>query len=131
MQVPNFEKLRRERADCEKTGRRAKCSSYAAGVHPNPRLFKYHWWVFWNESPVDGHEFISDRYHFCTAAAMELVASLKERNEPCWLYNSRLPRLGSTIPFDPKSKRWQGVTWAPAYDDDPDPMAGGELSGHK
>lgn len=54
-----------------------------------------------------------------------------EQEEPYWLYNTKVPRRGSTIPFDPQSPQWQSIKWAPAYDDDPDPAAEGELSGHK
>jgi hypothetical protein len=37
----------------------------------------------------------------------------------------------STIPFDPQSRHWQEGDWAPAYDDDPDPIADGKWLGHK
>ena len=46
------------------------------------RFYKYYWWVFWNESPVDGKEFLSSQYRLSTAAAFELLDNLKERNEP-------------------------------------------------
>ncbi len=131
MRIPSFDELRRERTDCQLAGERSCCSSYASGIHPNPRFYKYYWWVFWNESPVDGKEFLSSQYRLSTAAAFELLDNLKERNEPCWLYNTSSPRLGSTIPFDPQSKHWQGLRWAPAYDDDPDPVVEIEGIGHK
>ncbi len=131
MQAPNFDRLRRERADCHKTGERCCRSSYASGVHPNPRFYKYYWWIFWNESPVDGKEFLTDKYRLSTAAAIQLLNSLSEQNEPCWLYNKRLPRHGSAIPFDAHSTRWKKVEWAPAYDEDADPIADGKWLGHK
>lgn len=131
MRDPDFEELRKKRDECQNAGRRCHGSSFASGVHPNPRFFKYYWWVFWNESLVDGSEFLTDQYRLGTAAAMELVNRLKEQNEPYWLYNTKVPRLGSDIPFDPQSPRWQNTKWAPAYDDDPDPVAEGELTGHK
>jgi len=106
-------------------------SSYASGVHPNRTFYKYYWWIFWNESPVDGREFLTKEYRLSTAAAIELIERLREQKEPYWLYNTRLPRLGSDIPFDPQSARWQGCEWAPAYDDDSDPAAEGKLAGHK
>ncbi len=131
MRIPDFAKLREERAHCRKVGGRCCCTHYSSGIHPNPRFYKYYWWVFWNESPVDGDAFLGDQYRLSTAAAMQLLKSLEERNEPCWLYNTSSPRLGSTIPFDPQSKHWQGVKWAPAYDDDPDPVVEIQGSGHK
>jgi len=131
MQVPNFALLRKERDNCRNSGQRCHRSSYASGVHSNPRFFKYFWWVFWNESPVDGDEFLTAKYRLSTAAATELVEKLGEQNEPYWLYNTKVPRLGSTIPFDPQSPQWQDIEWASAYDDDPDPVAEGDLAGHK
>lgn len=131
MLTPNFDRLRSERARSLKRGQRCRCSSNASDVHPNPRFYKYYWWVFWNESPVDGFEFLTDQYRLSMAAAIELMNSLKERNEPYWLYNKKVPRLGSNIPFNLQSPRWQGVDWAPAYDEDPDPISDWEGLGHK
>jgi hypothetical protein len=91
-------------------------------MHPNERFYKYYWWVFWNESPIDGEQFLSEEHRLSTAAAMQLLARLKQANEPCWLYNERIPRVGAVIPRDPKSPRWLGISWAPAYDEDPDPI---------
>ena len=129
MQIPDFDKLQQERNRCQQDGGRCRCTRYTSGVHPNPTFYKYYWWVFWNESPVDGREFLSDQYRLSTAAALQLFNSLKERNEPCWLYNDKVPRRGSTIPFDPQ--KWQVENFAPAYDEDPDPIASGDLSGHR
>src|SRR5262245_44490089 len=96
VRTPDFEEIRRERS-----AGRSGCSSFAAGVHPNPRFYKYYWWVFWSESPVDGLEFLSDKYRLSTAAALALSAELKARGEPSWLYNCRLPRRDPANPFDP------------------------------
>ena len=113
MRAPEFEGIRRERAE----GRTA-CRSYAERVHPNPRFYKYYWWVCWSESPVDGNEFLSDKYRLSTAAALALSAELKARGEPSWLYNRQLPRRDPTNPFDMNHPKWRDAEWAPAYDDD-------------
>ena len=126
MRTPDFEDIRRERA-----AGRGGCDSYATNVHPNPRLYKYHWWIFWSESPVDGLEFLDDKYRLNTAAAMALSAELKATGEPSWLYNRHLPRRDPANPFDFNHPRWRDSEWAPAYDDDPDPVAPGPLAGHK
>src|SRR6185437_7678845 len=95
--------------------------SYAQGIHPNPKFYKYYWWVFWRGSPVDGPRFLSKKYRLNTAAAFQLMEKLREQREPYWLYNDSLPRLDSVnTPFDPRSPRWKGAEWAPAYDDDRD-----------
>ena len=94
----------------------------ATFMHPNPWFYKYYWWVFWKESPVDGLAFLSKEYRLSTAAAMQLLASLRERKEPCLIYNSRHPRMDKAnvpFPLNPESERWKDTEWAPAYDDDP------------
>ena len=94
-------------------------------MHPNPRFYKYYWWIFWKESPVEGEQFLSKDYRLCTAAAMQLLDRLKEQNELCWLYNRSLPRMDKANPFNLESERWKDTEWAPAYDDDPDPVWNG------
>ena len=131
MLVPDFTRLRQERSECQRLEQQCDCKGFAQGVHSNPRFFKYYWWVFWNESPIDGREFLSTRYRLSTASAQKLMDELKARNEPYWLYNIKVPRLGSAIPFDLQSPRWQGIEWAPSYDDDSDAMAERSLSNHK
>lgn len=123
MRIPNFEIIRRQRE--------ARCSSFATGVHPNPRFYKYYWWVFWSESPIDGMEFLSDKYRLSTAAAIALLAELKAMGKPLWLYNRRLPRRDPANPFDANHSQWRDVEWAPPYDDDMDPVAPEPLVGHK
>jgi len=124
VQTPDFQKIRRERASG-----RCDCSSYARRVHPDKRAYKYYWWVFWSESQVDGDEFLTDKYRLSTAAAKALLAELKARGEPTWLYNCRLPRRDPANPFDTNHPRWRDAEWAPGYDDDSDPVA--PESGHK
>jgi hypothetical protein len=126
MRTPDFGAIRQER-----TAGRGGCSSYAQGVHPNPRFYKYYWWVFWSESRTDGQEFLRDGHRLSTAAALELMADLKSRGEPHWVYNRRLPRRDPANPFDPNHPRWQDAEWALAYDDDPDPVAAEPLADHK
>jgi hypothetical protein len=126
MRKPDFTAIRKARAAGASRG-----SSYAQGVHPNPRFYKYVWWVFWSGSEVDGWEYLSDKYRLSTAASIILLADLRERGEPYWLYNSKLPRRDSANPFDVNHPKWQDVEWALPYDEDPDPAAPEPLAGHK
>lgn len=131
MRIPDFVELREERAECKSNGTGAFGTSSARRVHPNPRFYKYYWWIFWNESPVDGRAFLADQYRLNTAAAIQLMDQLDKLGEPYWIYNEQVRRLGSTIPYDPQSPKLRDIEWAPAYDDDPDPMASHPLSEHK
>ena len=113
-ETPKFIEL-----DAIKTG----CISYATYMHPNPRFYKYYWWVFWRGSACEGHQFRSNEHRLSTKAAFDLMHVLSKKKEPHIIYNSRLPRLGPDTPFDPDSKRWPADTeWAPAYDEDTDPI---------
>ena len=125
MRVPNFNDLRELNA-----GMSADVS-YASGVHPNPRFYKYYWWVFWAHSPIDGPEFLSDCYRINTAVALNLMAELEAKGEGYWLYNCRIPRHDPANPFDLQSPRWHGVEWALSYDEDPDPVAAEPLTAHR
>ena len=118
-ETPSFGKLRAERQ-----GGEHYCSSFAQGMHDNKYFFKYYWWVFWNDSPADGEEFLTDQYRLSTAAAIELMDRLKREKEPYWVYNVKLPRHDPVnTPFDIQSPHWHGQEWAPAYDQDHDPIA--------
>ena len=98
-------------------------SSYALGVHPNPRFYKYRWLVFWAGSPVEGQEFFKWEYALCTFAFHDFMKELKHLNEPYILYNDQIPRHEPGVtPFDLKSTRWSGVSFAPAWNNDCDPV---------
>lgn len=63
----------------------------------------------------------------CTYEAMTYIKELENNNLPYVVHNIDLPRKGSGSPFDPKKAKWRGCEWAPAFDEDPDPI----WNGHK
>ncbi len=97
--------------------------NHATYMHPNPRFYKYYWWIFCRESPCEGRAFLTKAHRLSTKAAFDLIDALAYKKQPYVIYNTRLPRLGPDTPFDPNSKRWASDTeWAPAYDEDTDPI---------
>jgi hypothetical protein len=103
-------------------------TSYATGVHSNPKFYKYYWWVFWRDSPCEGSKFLSKKYRMSTKEAHELMAKLHEQQEKYFVTNSRYPRYDPVVmPFDPNSKRWKKAIWALPFDEDTDE----EYQGHK
>lgn len=115
MRIPSFGALKQQSAD-DGLGH-----SYASHMHPNPRLFKYRWWVFWRDSPCDGREFLDERNSLCTAHAMTLIDKLTRNGECHWIYNKRIPRHEPGItPFDRISTKWRDIQFAPAFHDDAD-----------
>jgi hypothetical protein len=103
----------------------AQWRSYGDQINPNPRLFKYYWWIFCKYSDVEGPEFLSAKNRLCYAEAHKLTRRLEEEGEPFIVYSERLPRIGA--PFDPNHKKWQGIKWAARFEDDRDAIC----KGHK
>jgi len=104
--------------------------SFAQGVHPNPRFYKYYWRVFHADSPFVGVNFFRQCERICTYEAMNLIKRLQEKGRGYIIYNVRFPRAGDDVPFDFTHNRWRGVgelIIAPQFDDDADP----EYQGHK
>ena len=93
-------------------------ASYAMGVHPNPRWWKYRWRVFHRESP-EGRVFFSMQ-DLSTHEAMMLIKNLEAKDEGYLVYNYCQPRSGKDTPFNLTHPRWNGYTPALAYNDDSD-----------
>ena len=114
MQLPSFEKLKQRP--------RGEVHSYAQRMHPNPRYYKYIWWVFWEGSPCEGEAFLAEENSLCTAHAMALQKRLSQAGEAYWLYNRARPRDEPGVtPFNKDAPRWKNVTFVSSLDIDPDP----------
>ncbi|MFM2007134.1 MAG: hypothetical protein RLZZ09_2789 [Pseudomonadota bacterium] len=118
MRTPSFAILK---AETESGANRDYPVSWnAQSIHPNPRYYKYYWWVFWRGSPCDGEDFLTPAYWLPTKLAFELMGQLDREGQPYWVYNRQLPRLDPASPFDPEHPKWRNTAWAPAYDADTD-----------
>ena len=93
--------------------------------NPNRRLFKVYWRLFTRHSPWEGQEFLDKCEPICMYEAARFVERCERLDEPVWSYPLRLPRWDpARMPWDLTHPRWRDVEhWAPAYDDDPDPIA--------
>lgn len=128
---PDFEWINTLKGGFGPNGTPYQYFSQATGVHPNPRFFKYYFWVFWSGSPVDGPAFLETRYRLPFSATLELRAALESKGERYILYNRQLPRCDAANPFDLGAKTWGGREVALPYDEDPDPIARGQWAGHR
>lgn len=129
---PRFDLLHSMEERKQKHGEPGGVFFHRGQPHRNPKLYKYHWWVFWRGSPIEGEEFLTAQHSMRTAAAMNLVSKLQERGEMVWLYLEEFPRDDPVnAPWDPTVRRWKGRVFAPAYDDDTDPLALVGCVGHK
>jgi hypothetical protein len=103
---------------------------YASGRGPsgNPRLYKYLFRVFSPESPWESDEFFSQSPLLSVGSFYLEAGRLLNAGKSCVVYIIRRPRLDPANPWDLSSPRWQGATFAPSWDEDPDPVVDG---GHR
>ncbi|WP_151671957.1 hypothetical protein [Nitrincola schmidtii] len=117
MRTPSFERI-------NKTKHSGKI--YFAGsrpVHPNPTWFKYYWWIFTAESPIDGHSFLSDENKLTFFEYERELERFKGIGLEAWVYNIKLHRLVEGSPFDETKLRARGINdFAPAFYEDKDPV---------
>lgn len=105
--------------------------SYASGSpapQGNPRHYKYLWQVFSEESPWQEAAFFEHAPVLCNADFRREVQRLADLGLTCLVYGFRRPRNDPANPWDLTHARWQGWTFAPAWDDDTDPP---DTEGHK
>lgn len=115
MKIPNFDRLRSNQDFHSK--------SYAQSIHPDPRFYKYQWWVFWKNSACDGRQFLTSEYSLGTCAAMALIDDLFFKRESHWIYNKQIPRNEPGItPFNVNSVKWKNIVFTPSFDQDCDPL---------
>ena len=137
MWIPNFEELEYKQIEQEQSADKDRRSWgwRAAGTsrHPNPYFYKYYTRVFWKGSPCDGHEFLNSPDTILTIKkAFDLTRKLETEGLLHYTYSWGSPRLDPiNNPFDPNAERWEGIDWAPAYDDDTDEPVAPERGGHK
>lgn len=120
MWIPTYEGFIRQWAKEPPAGR-----YFSQLMHPNPRFYKYTWRVWTPDSPWEGAAFFADAPLMCTAESHELETRLLAEQKHFFVYNVQRPRFGG--PFDQTAPKWAQVIFAPAYDDDPDPV----WKGHK
>jgi hypothetical protein len=120
MRIPNFNSIRRQ-TDFH-------IESYAQHMHPDPRFYKYTWWIFWRNSKCDGREFLSLEHSLSTGEALDLMTKLSMQNESHWVYNKATPRHDPGVtPFDIASPKWLSTIFAPPISMDNDRL----WNGHK
>lgn len=73
-------------------------------LHENPRFYKYYFWIYHRETPIEGRGFFDNRYRLPIKQAYDLIDQLEKANEPCIIFNQRIPRWDSVlVQFDRNS----------------------------
>jgi hypothetical protein len=96
-------------------------------LHPNPRLWKYHWQIFTCDSPWEEDDFFENSIRLSTANFFSCIDQYSEIGVSCIVYNKRYPRLDPQSPWDLKNKKWDNVSFHSSWEDDTDPV----WNGHK
>lgn len=92
--------------------------------HQNPRLFKYYWWVFTEGCPIEGREFLKDRYRLTEYEFEDVYRRCRDQGIAALIYNAKHYRLSDDTPWDKERLMAKGInTFASGYDSDIDPIA--------
>lgn len=95
-----------------------------SNMHPNPKLYKYSWWIFDETSPYDnaGEVFYKDEHSLNTHDAIKRMEELRANKIRFAYVNIKLQRLGCNIwDYDELRMSDPDIEFAPSYDDDQDP----------
>ena len=118
MRTPSFERINKTKYSGQ------VLFAGARNIHPNPKWFKYYWFVFTAESLIDGDSFFSDDNKLSFSEFESELARVKSLGLEAWIYNIKLYRLGEGSPFDEAKLRAKGITnFAPSFDEDQEPMS--------
>ena len=74
-------------------------------IHPNPRYYKYLWWIYTEDSLWEDQAFFDHSPKLCTHDAMVWIETLKMAGQTFIVYNESLPRRGAGVPLDFNSAR--------------------------
>ena len=93
------------------------------GIHPDPKFYKYYWYIFTEDSPSVEEGFWDQKNRLSTYEAMNQIRTLRKSGVSAIIYNVRIPRECDL--FDVSNEKW--TEWAPAFEDDTDQL----WNGHK
>jgi hypothetical protein len=123
-----FDRITKERFEQESS----RCCLFINGttVHPNPKFYKYYWWVYPANSPYECAKdvFYKPEYRLTTKEMMDLCAELDAKGISYAYVNSQRYRLGNQHwDYEAIKKRQPEIEFALSYDEDTDI----EYEGHK
>lgn len=95
-----------------------------SNLHPNPRFYKYYWWVFYSKTDAKNAAeiFWRTEHRLTTAEFAHLMKRLTEEQLYYAYVNRRYYRLGMIWDYHALSHKYPGLKFASAYDDDPDEL---------
>lgn len=100
-----------------------------SNLHPNPRMYKYYWWIYSELSEFESAEevFFKEQYSLSTKEAFALMDELQAKKIRFVTANTKRKRLGSIWDYPRILQEYPDEIFAPSYEDDPTP----DWNGHK
>lgn len=101
-----------------------------SNLHPNPKLYKYYWWIYAIDSKEDNAEkvFYQDKYRLTTKEFMDEYERLNKEKISFAYVNVKYHRLGAIFNYDKLKQLNPDIEFAPKFDDDNDEIS---KDGHK
>lgn len=101
-----------------------------SNLHPNPKLYKYYWWIYSMESKENSAvQVFYKKEHRLTIKEFEKESARLQDSKISFAYvNSKQHRLGTVFNYNKLIKEFPDIEFAPKYEDDNDESIEG---GHK
>lgn len=101
-----------------------------SNLHPNPKLYKYYWWIYAIDSKEDNAEkvFYQDKYRLTTKEFMDEYERLNKEKISFAYVNVKYHRLGASFNYDKLKQLNPDIEFALKFDDDNDEIS---KDGHK
>ena len=101
-----------------------------SNLHPNPKLYKYYWWIYSLESKENSAaEVFYKKEHRLTVKEFKKESARLEDNKISFAYvNSKRHRLGTIFNYDKLVKEFPSIDFSQKYEENNYEMIEG---GHK
>ncbi|RXJ96059.1 hypothetical protein CRU94_05465 [Arcobacter sp. AHV-9/2010] len=101
-----------------------------SNLHPNPRMYKYYWWIYSMESQEkSAAEVFYTKAYRLTIKEFERESTRLTENKISYAYiNRKIHRLDSIFNYEKLKEKYPDMEFAPSYEDDSDEM---NEEGHK
>ncbi len=95
-----------------------------SSLNPNPRLYKYYWWIYSMESKENSAYdiFYKKEYRLSTKEFNNEIKRLQENNISFTYVNQKLHRLGSIFNYHKLKEKYPNIEFALSFDEDSDEL---------
>ena len=93
-----------------------------SNIHPNPKFYKYYWWIYSMESKKESAAdvFYKKEYRLSTKEFNYESKRLQDNKISFAYVNSKIYRLGSIFNYNKLKEKYPNIEFAPSFEDDTD-----------